>query len=52
MGDELIAGPANLVGMAVAGELEGPRDGLTVDLRRRVELLDDGEEVGEELSLL
>jgi hypothetical protein len=51
VGDELVAGAAQLVGVALAGELEGVRDSLAIDLFRRVELLDDGEEVGEELAV-
>ena len=67
MGDELVAGAAQLVGVAVAGEVEGAPDRLAVDRRggqrrvavaagalggRRVELLDHGEEVAEELVLI
>jgi hypothetical protein len=55
-----------LIGVAIAGELKRPPDGGTVDcgdghsgaatvrlrLRgRRIELLDDGKKIGEELSL-
>ena len=52
VGDEVVAGAAQLVGVALAGELERAADRLAVDLGRRVELLDDREEVGEKLSLL
>jgi hypothetical protein len=67
MGDELIAGAAHLVGMAVAGKIEGARQGGAVDRRhrdgsatirpgvahrRRIELLDHSEQIGEKLSLL
>ncbi|HMB54547.1 MAG TPA: hypothetical protein VKU40_14620, partial [Thermoanaerobaculia bacterium] len=52
VGDELVAGAAQLVGVAVAGEIEGAGERLAVDLGRRVELLDYGEEIGEELLLL
>jgi len=67
MGDELVAGAAHLVGVAITGEIEGAHQGGAVDRRhrdssaavrsgiadrRRIELLDDSEEVGEELSLL
>jgi len=38
--------------VAVAGEIEGAGERLAVDLGRRVELLDYGEEIGEELLLL
>jgi hypothetical protein len=51
MGDELVARAAQLVGVTVAGEIEGPGQGGTVDLGR-IELLDNGEEVGEKPSLL
>jgi hypothetical protein len=51
VGDELVARAAQLVGMTVTGEVEGPRQSRSVDLNR-VELLDHGEEVGEELTLL
>jgi hypothetical protein len=50
VGDELVAGAAQLIGVAVAGEVEGAADRLAVDLRR-VELLDDGEEVAKKLVL-
>jgi len=62
MGDELIARSAQLVGMPIAGEIKGTRQGGAVNrrdrgrgpatvgsgvvLRRRVKLLDHGEEVG------
>ena len=74
VGDELVAGVAQLVGVAVAGELEGVLERGAVDRRQgdrgvaaavggavprravfargRVELLDHGEEVGEELAAL
>jgi len=67
MGDELVSRAAHLVGVTVAGEVEGPGQCRTVDRRHRdgsapvrpraarrrgIELLDDGEEIGEELSLL
>ena len=57
MGDELVAGAPQLVGVAIAGEVEGPRDRRAVDRyrggrgafgtiavrpRRGVELLDHG----------
>jgi hypothetical protein len=61
--DELVTRAADLVGVAIAGELEGPRDRGAIDPRRRLrglavarssllgagrlELLDDREEVGE-----
>jgi hypothetical protein len=55
VGDELVAGAPKLVGVALAGELERTRDGLAIDPRAvlagRVELLDDGEEVAEQLVL-
>jgi hypothetical protein len=67
VGDELVAGATQLVGMAVAGELEGTGDRGPVDRRQRnldltvagvavltgrsIELLDDGKEVGEQLLL-
>jgi hypothetical protein len=75
MGDELVARVATLVGVAVAGELEGVPERVAVDRRdrerrvagrgravavtvaadgvgrRRVELLDDREEVGEKLAV-
>jgi hypothetical protein len=65
MGDELVAGVAQLVGVAIAGKLERPPDGGAIDrgdghgraaavrlLRgMRIELLDDGKEISEELSL-
>ncbi|HEX9966341.1 MAG TPA: hypothetical protein VGB06_00195 [Solirubrobacterales bacterium] len=62
MGDELVAGAAQLVGMTVAGELKRVGDRVAVDswdrgsavgavLAGRVELLDDGEEVAEQLVL-
>jgi hypothetical protein len=53
MGDELVAGATQLVGVALAGELEGVGDRLAVDPRasldRGVELLDDGEEIAQQL---
>jgi hypothetical protein len=64
VGDELVAGVTQLVGMALAGEVEGALERGAVDrrhrqrggagamavfARRRVELLDHGKEVGEEL---
>ena len=72
VGDELVAGVAPLVGVALAGEVEGALQGRPVDrrdcrrgdgrgsggggaiavavfARRSVELLDHGEEVGQEL---
>jgi hypothetical protein len=67
MGDELVTGAAHLVGVAVAGKIEGAGQGGSVDGRhrdgsaavrpgvacwRRIELLDDSEKIGEELSLL
>ncbi|HXV05468.1 MAG TPA: hypothetical protein VFP23_06135 [Solirubrobacterales bacterium] len=68
MGDELVAGAAQLVGVALAGELEGVRDSGAVDRRgrrrslavagrviggrRSVELLDDREEIVEEVLVL
>ncbi len=53
VGDELVAGAPQLVGVAVAGEVEGAGHRLAVDLvHRGVELLDHGEEVGEELAVL
>jgi hypothetical protein len=67
VGDELVAGAAQLVGVAITGEVEGPRQGRAVDgcdrerggaiaprvaLGRRVELLDNGKEVREEALLL
>ena len=68
MSDELVAGSAKLIGMAVAGEVKGARQGSAIDrrnrnrgpatirsgvmLRGRVELLYYCEEVGEELTLL
>jgi hypothetical protein len=64
VGDELVARTPHLIRVALAGELEGVRDRLAVDrrggrgdplvrpaARGRVELLDDGEEVAEELVL-
>jgi hypothetical protein len=63
--DELIAGVAQLVGVAVAGEIEGVLDRDAIDRRDRnsdtalavgstigaggVELLDDGKEISQEL---
>jgi hypothetical protein len=65
VGDELVAGAAQLIGVPVAGEVEGARQRLAIDRRdrdrgaavgvgygRRVELLDHGEEIGEKLALL
>ncbi len=52
VGDELVAGVAQLVGVALAGELEGMRQRGAVDVGARVELLDHREEVGEEPVLL
>jgi hypothetical protein len=70
VGDELIAGIADLISVALAGEVESALDGGAVDrrrrhrgstavgrgrpvfARRRVELLDHGEEVGEELAAI
>jgi hypothetical protein len=69
MGDEFVARAPHLVGVAIAGELEGPlersaiyrrnRQGRStaaiavLDARlRRVELLDDREEIGEQLLVL
>ncbi len=54
MGDEVLAGPAALVRMALAREEERPLDHLAVDLPRGVVgvLLDDREEVAQELALL
>jgi hypothetical protein len=67
VGDELVAGVAELVGVALQGEVESAldlgavdrrdRDGgaaVAVEGRRgsRIELLDDGEEIGEELFVL
>ena len=66
VGDELVAGTAQLVGVAVAGEVEGTGHRGAIDRRqrggdlgaarlavvarrRRVELLDHGEEIGKEL---
>src|SRR4029077_2460015 len=63
VGDELVSRVAHLVGVALAGELEGALDGGAVDrrdrnrgpartcavfTRRGVELLDHGKEIGEE----
>jgi hypothetical protein len=52
VGDELVAGVAELIGVVVAGEIEGVRERSAIDSGRRVELLDHGEEVGEKLALL
>jgi hypothetical protein len=52
VGDELISRTAHLIAMAVAGEVEGVSQRGAIDFGRRVELLDHGEEVGEELALL
>jgi hypothetical protein len=68
VGDELIAGSAQLIGMPIAGEVEGTGHSGAVDrrdrdrgpaaigsglaLRSRVELLDNREEIGEKLALL
>jgi hypothetical protein len=65
VGDELVAGVPQLIGVAVAGEIEGvlnrdaidrvDRDGdVAVAIgstigARGVELLDDGKEIGQEL---
>jgi hypothetical protein len=46
VGDELVARAAQLVRVAIAGEVEGVADRIAVDVDR-VELLDHGEEVGE-----
>jgi hypothetical protein len=54
MGDEVLAGAAPLVGMAVAGEGEGTLDGLAVDLVARVlgVLGDDREQVAQQRALV
>ena len=68
VGDELVAGVALLVGVPLAGEVEGPLDLVAVDRRHRhrgtaegrrsrlvmrgVELLDDREQVAEQLFAL
>ncbi len=52
VGDELVAGATHLVGVALAGELEGVRERGAIDLRAGVELLDHREEVGEQPVLL
>jgi hypothetical protein len=52
VGDELVTGAAQLVGVPLAGELEGVANRRAVDLGCRVELLDNGEEVGQELLVL
>jgi hypothetical protein len=68
VGDELVAGATQLVSVPVAGKVEGARQRGAIDgrdrdrsstavgprvvLRRRVELLDDCEEVGKKLALL
>jgi hypothetical protein len=52
MGDELVAGVAELVGVMVAGEVEGVGKRVAIDSGRRIELLDHREEIGEELALL
>jgi hypothetical protein len=52
VGDELVAGVAPLIGVVVAGEIEGVTERGAIDFRRRIELLDHGEEIGEELALL
>jgi hypothetical protein len=52
VGDELVARAAQLVGVTLASEVEGVGDRVAVDCGRRVELLDHGEEVGEELAPL
>jgi hypothetical protein len=68
VGDELVARAPQLVGVSIAGEVEGAGDRLTIDVRcrgrcdrfadavgvavlarQRVELLDDGEKVAQEL---
>jgi len=41
-----------LVRVPIAGEVEGVRERRPIELGRRVELLDHGKEVGEELALL
>jgi hypothetical protein len=46
VGDELIARVPQLIGMAVAGEIEGALERGALDVQR-VELLDDGEEIGQ-----
>jgi hypothetical protein len=51
VGDELVTGATQLVGVTIAGEVEGARHRGPVDVDR-VELLDDREEIGEKLSLL
>jgi len=52
VGDELVARVPQLIGVAIAGEVEGVGQGGAIDLGRRVELLDDREEIGEELLVL
>jgi hypothetical protein len=66
VGDELIAGVPQLIGVAVAGEIEGVLDrdaidridrdgdgaiaiGSSIGTGRRVELLNDGKEISQEL---
>ncbi|HLW96015.1 MAG TPA: hypothetical protein VKS25_11620 [Solirubrobacteraceae bacterium] len=53
MDDELLARAAALVGVVLASEDEGGRDGVAVDRDERVlgVLLDDREQIGEQLSL-
>jgi hypothetical protein len=62
VGNELVAGAAQLVGVPVAGEIEGAPDRAAIDCLDRdgkiaaspvrlgagdgIELLDDGEEIG------
>jgi len=50
--DELVTGATQLVSMAIAGKVEGVGQRRPFDTGRRVELLDHGEEIGEELALL
>jgi hypothetical protein len=60
VGDEVVPRLAELIGVTVAGEDEGPLDlapvlpgrGAAVEVRDGVELLDQGEEVAEENALL
>jgi len=52
VGDEFVTGVTQLVGVALAGELEGVGERGPVYLGPRVELLDYSEEVGEELLVL
>jgi hypothetical protein len=51
MGDELVARAAQLVSVAIAGEIKRTRQRCPIDLGR-VELLNYREEVGEEPPLL